>query len=702
MSLTVNVVGGTFNTQPETITPGSFAIGLNVSGMEYGGAGAVANYNYVVPTLSELQYYHAQGQDLIRLPISWTTLQPTLNGPLDATYLANIESVVSNAASLGMKVIIDLHDYGAYNGNDIGGGTVTDADFANFWKQLAGALAGKPGLGGYDLMNEPNNMPSATAWTSAAQAAITSIRTVDMSTPIYVEGNHWANSYDWSQVNPGFTMLSDPANNLIFEAHVYLDSNDSGTNFDWAQQASQGVTTETGVQRLQDFVTWLQDNHLKGMVGEVGVGNNNSDWLTALDNTLAYAKANNLETTYWAAGSWWGNYPMSVEPQGGVNAPQMAVLDKYSGNYPAVSVAALTGTAASGSTVYLSENDVLLATTTANSAGDWSYTLTGLSNGVHVIVAGDTPPGVDGTISATVFNYAASQQGDPLCFTPGTRILTPLGEIAVEKLKIGDKVRTLHGGDQKIKWIGRSDYAGQFIKGHVLRLPVCIAKDAIADGVPARDLTVSPGHGIYIDGVLVPAWRLVNGVSITQAQSVESVTYIHLELDEHEILLSEGCPTESFLDIGNRHQFHNAPQPSGHAEYTGEKYGCAPRAEDGFLLQTIQHRLMRRAGLAITREYPGPLRGYVDVVGPDWVQGWAQCVAAPETPVTMDVLAGGRRVTRVLANLYRPDLREAGLGSGCCAFSARLPAGLSGKIEVRRASDQALLPETPQPVALAG
>jgi autotransporter passenger strand-loop-strand repeat protein len=404
-AVSIQTLGGVPNPPAETITPGTFAVGINLSGMEYnGGPNAVAGTTYVVPTLSELTYYKSQGQDVIRLPISWESMQTTLGGPLNATYLANVEAVVANAASLGMKVILDIHDYGGYNGVKIGTPGVTDANFANLWKQLATAFVGNPGIGGYDLMNEPSNMPSATAWTSAAQAAITAIRGVDTATPIYVEGNNYANAANWSTENPGFAQLVDPSSNLVFSAHVYLDNDGSGTHFDWAQQAASGDTTNIGVERLSNFVTWLQANNLKGDIGEIGVGNDNPNWLTALDDTLAYAKASNLQVTYWAGGPWLGSYPMSVEPVNGVSAPQMAVLDKYSGDYPNVTVASVSGTAAPNATIYLSENEVVLATTTANASGAWSYTLTGLSNGVHIIVAGESLPTVDGTIAATVFN----------------------------------------------------------------------------------------------------------------------------------------------------------------------------------------------------------------------------------------------------------------------------------------------------------
>jgi len=403
--ITVKTIGGIAQSPSEIITPGSFAVGINLSGMEYnGGANAVAGTTYAVPTLAEMTYYKSQGQDIIRLPISWESMQNSLNGPLNAKYLGSVEGVVKNAASLGMKVILDVHGFGGYNGVKIGTAGVTDANFANLWTKLATTFAGNPGIGGYDLMNEPSGMPTPTAWTSAAQAAITAIRAVDPATTIYVEGNDYSNAANWSNLNPGLAQLQDPSHNLVFSAHVYLDTDTSGTHFDWAQEAAAGETTNIGVERLTNFVTWLKANNLKGDIGEVGVGNDNPAWLTALDKTLAYAQASSLQVTYWAGGPWWGNYPMSVEPVNGVSAPQMAVLDKYSGTYPDVVAATLSGTADPNATIYLSEDEVVLATTKANSAGAWSYTLNGLANGVHIIVAGENLPNVDGTISATVFN----------------------------------------------------------------------------------------------------------------------------------------------------------------------------------------------------------------------------------------------------------------------------------------------------------
>ncbi len=302
-----------------------------------------------------------------------------------------------------------------------------------------------------------------------------------------------------------------------------------------------------------------------------------------------------------------------------------------------------------------------------------------------------TNPGVLNTLSATDITEMNALGFAVLCFAAGTRIATPRGEILVEELIIGDAVKTVHGASKPIKWIGRSSYNGRFITNDHLMLPVCIKRNAIAENMPARDLFVSPGHAIYVDGILIPAWRLINGVTITQAASVERVSYFHIELADHDVILAEGCPAESFLDDGFRNRFHNHYEfytlyPNDRAV---SKVSHLPRVEDGFLLQAVQQRLAARAGLATEAALHGSLHGFIDQAGPDSVTGWAQSEIQPEIPVCLDIFLDGRRVMRVLANRYRADLRAAGLGSGCHGFEARRPGGFMGNVEVRRAADGA-------------
>jgi antigen 43 len=128
-------------------------------------------------------------------------------------------------------------------------------------------------------------------------------------------------------------------------------------------------------------------------------------------------------------------------------------------------------------------------------------------------------------------------------------------------------------------------------------------RDAFADNQPHRDLVVSPDHGILIDGQLVPAKLLINGTTITQDRSVKTVTYHHVELDRHAILLAEGLPAESYLDTGNRAFFANAglalvlhPEFEVNANLKcWENDSCAPLAVTPDVVGPIWHRLSERA-----------------------------------------------------------------------------------------------------------
>ncbi len=317
--------------------------------------------------------------------------------------------------------------------------------------------------------------------------------------------------------------------------------------------------------------------------------------------------------------------------------------------------------------------------------GDGSQPDTGLIADASGDLFGDT--GTGGTVfEVKDTGYAVA------CYCRGTMILTTRGEVAVEDLAIGDVVVTAGGASEPVRWIGRRSYAGRFIGGDHLMLPITIHAGALADGVPHTDLRVSPGHAMWVDDHFVPAWRLVNGVTVTQADFVEEVTYFHVELDTHDLLLANGAPAESFLDkTGFRGQFQNA------AEFAVLYPNAIPlspmkaRLEDGFALQRIQDWIAARAGTFATVEPAGSLRGYVDQAGPERVSGWAQDLDSPEEPVELEITVDGAPAFTVLANAYRSDLRKAGIGSGCHAFSVLLPSDFDGRVTVRRVADGAVL-----------
>jgi hypothetical protein len=160
---------------------------------------------------------------------------------------------------------------------------------------------------------------------------------------------------------------------------------------------------------------------------------------------------------------------------------------------------------------------------------------------------------VAGLEALGVTNFAAETP----CFCRGTLILTARGEVPVEELTIGDTLVTVSGGLSPISWIGRRTVAAR-LADPLRTWPVRIRADALADGVPSRDLLLSPDHAVYVDGVLVQVGALVNGMSIVRETAVPEVfVYYHLELDDHALIFADNVPSETFIDNVDRLAFDN-------------------------------------------------------------------------------------------------------------------------------------------------
>ncbi|CCT60935.1 outer membrane protein (plasmid) [Acetobacter pasteurianus 386B] len=82
-----------------------------------------------------------------------------------------------------------------------------------------------------------------------------------------------------------------------------------------------------------------------------------------------------------------------------------------------------------------------------------------------------------------------------------------------------------------------------------------ILKDAIADGVPYKDMLITAEHCLFFKDRFVPVRMLVNGVSIFYDKSITSYDYYHVETEQHSVITADGMLTESYLDTGNRSSF---------------------------------------------------------------------------------------------------------------------------------------------------
>ncbi len=209
--------------------------------------------------------------------------------------------------------------------------------------------------------------------------------------------------------------------------------------------------------------------------------------------------------------------------------------------------------------------------------------------------------GIGGGFSAVdtlsnIETLAFADETQAPCYCRGTAIATEAGETAVEALRIGDTVITAPGQHRPVKWIGRRSYAGRFLASNPAAQPIRFGAGSLGDGLPRRDLLVSPEHAMFLDGLLVPARCLVNGSTIVR-DHVERVDYFHVELDTHDMLLAEGAPSESFIDDDSRGMFHNAAEFAALYPNTPRSDGfCAPRVEQGPELEAIRRRLAVVAG----------------------------------------------------------------------------------------------------------
>ena len=151
--------------------------------------------------------------------------------------------------------------------------------------------------------------------------------------------------------------------------------------------------------------------------------------------------------------------------------------------------------------------------------------------------------------AALAQNQGGNQGGNiHSCFLKGTKISTPSGDRLVQDLRIGDEVQTV-AGRKTIKWIGYNKFTKE--EGRAWQdsvMPIHVARFAIDDHTPYRDLYLSPGHCVFFNEALIPVKYLVNETSIAQGTPSEmsALEYYHVELDTHEVIYAEGALVESY------------------------------------------------------------------------------------------------------------------------------------------------------------
>ena len=181
--------------------------------------------------------------------------------------------------------------------------------------------------------------------------------------------------------------------------------------------------------------------------------------------------------------------------------------------------------------------------------------LTGSNVDFITYTDGDPESGVVTFLDGSTMTFSEIENVIP-CFTPGTTIATAKGERLVEELVEGDRIITRDNGIQEIAWVGHKEMTGKQLVQNPHLKPILIKAGALGNGLPERDMMVSPNHRVLVaseltqlyfeeNEVLAAAKHMVGAEGI-HAVDVMSTTYVHFMFERHEVVLSNGAWTESF------------------------------------------------------------------------------------------------------------------------------------------------------------
>ncbi len=253
-------------------------------------------------------------------------MQPKQDAALDPAELGRMDAVVGHAATLGVRVVLDVHNYGYGYGHLVGSAQTPDSSLADLWRRLATHYAQVPNVI-YGIMNEPHDQ-APEQWLTAANAAIAAIRATGARQEILVPGTFHTNGASWVRQgnSTGFAdHVQDPAGNMAFEVHQYNDRNQSGSS-------TTPLHPMIGAQRLQDVTAWAEAHGHRLFLGEFGAGPE-PESLLAMQNQLAFMQAHAAVWqggTAWSGGPWWpkGN-PWALDDVSGVIAPQVRAAPTF-------------------------------------------------------------------------------------------------------------------------------------------------------------------------------------------------------------------------------------------------------------------------------------------------------------------------------------------------------------------------------------
>lgn len=295
--------------------------GVNIAGLDFGcstdGTCTVGGVTFPSTGIAQMQHFSAKDNlNTFRLTVGWQFLtNNVMGGALDATNFGQYNTLMSSCLAItGAKCIIDVHNYARWNGNIIGQSTSgpTNEQFAALWTSLATQYSNNTNVV-FGVMNEPHDLTVST-WADTVQAAVTAIRAVAPKHIVLMPGSSFSSAQALpTEAGPFLLNVTNPdgtTDNLMFDVHKYLDSDNSGT--------STECTTNNIDTAFSPLATWLRANNRQAMVTETG-GGNTASCIKFVCEELAFLNQNSdVFSGYvgWSAGGFDSTYALSLTPTG--------------------------------------------------------------------------------------------------------------------------------------------------------------------------------------------------------------------------------------------------------------------------------------------------------------------------------------------------------------------------------------------------
>ncbi|KAI3398190.1 hypothetical protein diail_9667 [Diaporthe ilicicola] len=314
---------------PNVVQPGQTSgalkyVGTNIAGFDFGcTTDGTCTTSKVYPPLSALggadgagQMQHFANDDkfnIFRLPVGWQYLvNNNLGGNLDSGNAGRYDQLVQACLATGATCIIDIHNYARWNGKIIGSsGGPTDDHFVSLWKQLA-TKYGSNARVVFGVMNEPHDLASVDTWAATVQKVVTAIRGVAPTSLVLIPGSSYSSAGALpTEAGPALLKVANPdgtTDNLIFDVHKYLDSDNSGTHTE--------CVTNNIANAFQPLATWLRSNKRLAINTETG-GGNTASCQKYLCEQVAFLKNNTdvfIGVVGWSAGGFDSTYELVETP----------------------------------------------------------------------------------------------------------------------------------------------------------------------------------------------------------------------------------------------------------------------------------------------------------------------------------------------------------------------------------------------------